>query len=66
MFHIGCAGCPSEDAKLEDEIVTIDGETHPCINADNIVDWDDKEETSVFTDDAYWHGDKNPLYVCLN
>ena len=66
VFNIGCAGCPSEDAQLENETVTIDGGTYPCINADNIVDWDDKEETSVFTDDAYWYGDKNPFYGCLS
>lgn len=66
VFNIGCAGCPGEDAKLENETVTIDGRTYPCINADDIIDWDDKEETSVFTDDAYWYGDKNPLYGCLS
>ena len=66
VFNIGCAGCPGKDVKLENETVTIDGETYPCINADDIVDWDDKEETSVFTDDAYLYGDKNPLYGCLS
>lgn len=66
VFNIGCAGCPSEDAQLENETVTIDGGTYPCINADDIIDWDDKEETSVFTDDAYWYGDKNPRYGCLS
>lgn len=66
VFNIGCAGCPGENAQLENETVTIDGGTCPCINADDIIDWDDKEETSVFTDDAYWYGDKNPLYGCLN
>ena len=57
---------PGKDAKLEDETVTIDGKVYPCINADNIIDWDDKEETSVFTDDAYWYGDNNPFYGCLS
>lgn len=66
VFNIGCAGCPSEDAQLEDETVTIDGETYPCINADDIIDWDDEEETSVFTDDAYWYGDKNQFYEYLS
>ena len=60
------APCKVDLVKLENETVTIDGETYPCINADDIVDWDDKEETSVFTDDAYWYGDKNPLYGCLS
>lgn len=62
VFNIGCAGCPSDGSEIVDTTVTIDGETHPCINADNIIDWDDKEETSVFTDDAYWYGDNNPFY----
>lgn len=29
VFNIGCAGCPSEDAQLENETVTIDGGTYP-------------------------------------
>ena len=66
VFHIDRICCPSEDAEIKSTTVTIDGKVYPCINADNIVNWDDKEETSVFTDDAYWYGDKNPLYGCLN
>ena len=66
VFHIDRICCPSEDAEIKSTTVTIDGKVYPCINADNIVNWDDKEETSVFTDDAYWYGDKNPFYGCLS
>lgn len=62
VFNIGRAGCPSEDAEIKRTTVTIDGKVYPCIDADNIVDWDDEKETSVFTDDAYWYGDNNPFY----
>lgn len=65
VFDIGCVGCPAEDAQLEDETVTIKGETYTCINADRIIDWNDKDETSVFTDDSYWYGDENPFYEQL-
>lgn len=66
VFDIEYAGCPSKGAEIVDTTVTINGKIHPCINADNIVDWDDKEETSVFTDDAYWYGDNNPFYGYLS
>lgn len=65
VFNIDRICCPSEDAEIKSTTITIDGKVYPCINADNIVNWDDKEETSVFTDDAYWYGDNNPFLRML-